>query len=130
MKKDIEIPLVKNVTIALCQIPGEGWEVRIVNANEVRIDNVLVTSKGYGKLNNKDVKTSTLRHFVGDINAASSALVEPIKEDLFQLTNEYWVTYYIKGTIYDKKFIFVKGSIKSDHLTYNEILKTKAIVHS
>ena len=71
----------------------------------------MISSKGYGEKDGKQVKTSVLRHFVGDMEANSFARVEAIDPEVFGLTNEYWLSYYIGSTIYDKKFIFLPESI-------------------
>jgi hypothetical protein len=41
----------------------------------------------------------------------SYSLVEPIMDSLFGINNEYWLSFYLNGNIYDKKYVFVPESI-------------------
>lgn len=115
MLKDIKDPVSEGVTVAaIYELSKDGemvWNVYVLNYKDVSIDGVLVTSKGYGELNGKDVETSTLRHFVKEIPAQSVARIEPLQEDVFALTNEYFVTYYEGNTLFERKFIFESYSI-------------------
>ena len=134
MKKDIKTPLVKNVTVAIIKKTNEHnvdeWSVYLINQNNFNIENALVASTGYGETTSEVQKTSTLRHFLDTVNANSAKLIEPINEDIFHLNNEYWVSYYVDGTLFDKKFIFLPDSIKDENLTYIKELDTKGILHS
>jgi hypothetical protein len=129
MKKDIDIPEVKNVTIAVVREDGE-WKVFLINNNDVPIENTLVSSTGYGEKDGEQQKTSTLRHFLETVPARSSMVIESINEDVFHLNNEYWVSYYISNQIYDKKFVFVPDSIKEENLTYIKELEMEGVLHS
>jgi len=77
MIKDIKVPEVKNVTLAVARIksPGESdnWKVYLINNNEVAIENTLVASKGYGEKDGEEQRTSILRHFLATIEANSTA---------------------------------------------------------
>jgi hypothetical protein len=115
MLKDIKDPVSEGVTVAaVYELSTEGemvWNVYVLNYKDITIDGVLVTSKGYGELNGKEVETSTLRHFVKEIPAQSAARIEPLQEDVFALTNEYFVTYYEGNTLFERKFVFESYSI-------------------
>ena len=120
MKKDLPENIVEDVAMSVVLI-GEtpevkSWTVYLVNLKDVEINNVLISSKGYGEKDGKPVKTSVLRHFLGDIKAQSFSGVEAIDPEVFGLTNEYWLSYYVNGTIYDKKFIFLPESIVDENL--------------
>lgn len=134
MKKDIKKPEVKNVTVAIAKKTNElnvdEWSVYLINQNNFKIENTLVASTGYGETAGEIQKTSTLRHSLQTIEAHSAVLIEPINEDIFHLNNEYWVSYYVDDTLYDKKFIFLPDSIKDENLTYIKELDTKGILHS
>ncbi|HMJ69551.1 MAG TPA: hypothetical protein VK508_11665 [Cyclobacteriaceae bacterium] len=134
MKKDIEIPEVRNVTVAVVRektlFETYDWKVYLINNNNVQIENTLVSSTGYGEKDGKQQRTSTLRHFLETVPAKSSALVEPIDENVFHLNNEYWVSYYIGSDIYDKKFVFVPETITEENLTYIKELEMEGIMHS
>ena len=89
----------------------KSWKVYLVNLKKVAIENVLVSSNGYGPYQGEDVKTSVLRHFLGDIPPLSFKVIESIQEDLFSINNEFLLSYYIGNTIYDKKYVFVTESV-------------------
>ena len=95
---------------------AKHWNVYLINLKDEPIETVLVSSKGYGEKDSVSVKTSILRHSIGDIAPKDYALIELIDEQVFGLANEYWLSYYIKGQIYDKKFVFVPESIVESNL--------------
>lgn len=134
MKKDIEIPEVRNVTIAVARektlFETYDWKVFLINNNGFQLENTLVSSTGYGEKDGKRQKTSTLRHFLETVPAKGTALVEPIDENVFHLNNEYWVSYYVGGQIYDKKFVFVPETINEENLIYIKELEMEGILHS
>ena len=131
MKKDIHIPKVEDIGVAIIKDTDEGgeiWNVCLINYKKEPINNVLISSKGYGTVDQKKVNTSTLRHFFEAIERESYQLIEPISQEVFGLTNEYFVTFYIDNVIYDKKFIFVPGAIKSEYLTLVKIIQKEGIL--
>jgi hypothetical protein len=70
MKKDIHIPKVKEVALAVIE-DGEDWIAYIINMNNFPIKNTLISSKGYGKVNNEQKKTTSFSHFLGTIDQKS-----------------------------------------------------------
>ncbi len=115
MKKDLPENTVQDVAIAIAlendAIEGKSWRVYVLNLKKIDLKDVLVSSKGYGEHKGEQVKTSVLRHFIGDLAANKAALIEPIDDRLFGLNNEFWLSYYVDGVIYDKKFIFLPESV-------------------
>lgn len=134
MIKDIQIPEVKNVTLAVARKKSIGesdeWKVYIINKNDFPIENTLVASKGYGEKDGKEQKTSILRHFLETVPPHSSVLIEPIDPAVFHLNNEYWVSYYIGKQIFDKRFVFVPDAIREDNLTFIKELDMEGVLHS
>jgi hypothetical protein len=131
--RDIDIPEVRNVTIAIAKVSSvetPEWQVFLINNNNFPIENTLVSSKGYGERNGEQQTTSTLRHFLETVPAASVALVEPIDPSVFHLTNEYWVSYYIGREIFDKRFVFVPDAITEENLIYIKELDMNGVLHS
>lgn len=120
MKADLPENTVEDIAMAvvlMSETPEvKNWTVYLINLKNEPITNVLISSKGYGEKDGKQVKTSVLRHFIGDMNAQSFSGVEAIDPEVFGLTNEYWLSYYIGSTIYDKKFIFLPESIIDTNL--------------
>jgi hypothetical protein len=88
-------------------VESKVWYVYLINLKNEPIENVLITSKGYGEKNGEQVKTSVLSHMIPVVDSKGYKLIEPIDEQTFGLNNEYWLSYYIGQDIYDKKFIFL-----------------------
>src|SRR5882672_11846166 len=133
MGKDIEIPPVQNVTLAIVKegLPGlPEWKVYLINNNEFPIDNTLVASLGYGEKAGEKQKTSILRHFLETVPAKGHAMIEPIDPAVFHLNNEYWVSYYIGTQIYDKRFVFVPDTICDANLIFIKELEMEGVLHS
>ena len=134
MKKDIEIPEVKSVTVAITRekniLNQDEWRVYLINNNPFAIENTLVARKGYGEKEGETQRTSTLRHFLETVPANGAVLVEPLDEKLFHLNNEYWVSYYIGNQIYDRRFVFVPDSISEANLTFIKELNKEGVLHS
>lgn len=132
MKKDLPENIVEDISVAVV-LEGEtpavkNWIVYLINEKNVQLNNVLVSSKGYGEKDGKPVKTTTLRHFIGDVEGKTSAKIEAIDEEVFGLTNEYWLSYYINGTIYDKKYIFLPESIVDENLSKVPIVNKPGVL--
>lgn len=133
MKKDILFPKVEGVFIAITQKIVENdekiFEVYLINKNQYPLQNVFVTSNGYGVLDTNEVKTSTLRHFLGDIEADSALLIEPLDGSVLAINNEYWLSFFHNNQLFDKKYIFIAGSFIEEHLVYLPELKLKGLLH-
>jgi hypothetical protein len=133
MKKDIVIPEVKNVTLAIARNKSgaeRDWRVYLINNNDFPIENTLVASKGYGEKDGVKQETSILRHFLETVPARSAALIEPIDPAVFHLNNEYWVSYYVGRDIYDKKFVFVPDAIREENISFIRELEMEGVLHS
>lgn len=132
MLKDLPQNTVEDVAIAVA-LESESpeskiWYVYLINLKNQDIENVLVTARGYGYKNGEEVKTSTLRHAFPKVIARSFTLIEPIAEETFGLANEYWLSYYINGQIYDKKFIFLPESIVESNFIRLPILNKPGVM--
>ncbi|UTW65418.1 hypothetical protein KFE94_12225 [bacterium SCSIO 12643] len=133
MKKDIQIPEVKNVYVAAVNEVNEYdeqvWNVYIINDQNEMIEGVMVTSKGYlvqpGKQN---TNTSVLRHVIGNIPAKTAAKIEPITPEVFHLNNEYWVTFFSGNQLMEKKYVFGAYTITEELMEYVPVLEKKAVV--
>lgn len=134
MKKDIEIPRVENVTLAVAReknlLDQYEWKVYLINNNSFPIENTLVASKGYGEKNGETQRTSTLRHFLDIVPAQGTAVIEPIDPSVFHMNNEYWVSYYVDTQIYDKKFVFVPDTICDANIILVKELQLEGVLHS
>ena len=112
MKKDIEIPEVKDVFVAVVhewndEFLSKDWNAYIINNRETAIDMVLIVSKGY----DNEVKTSVMRHGIGKVAGKSYAKIELMQEDVLRLNNEFYVTFFADDKLYEKKYLFRKNTI-------------------
>lgn len=126
MKKDIPVIKVEDLAIAIVPPvdssladPNELWDVYIINLHEEKIRSVIVAARGYGELNGVPRETSTLRFFWEEIAPLDIHLIEPIQAALFQLANEYWVSFSLNDYLFDKKYVFVQGAV--DEMNFTEI---------
>jgi hypothetical protein len=138
MKEHITFDPVEGVSIAI--VPDEAtereggtsvWQVYLLNHNPYPLSNVIVSSNGYGiQSNGENVRTSTLRHVILEVEPQTAVAIEPIDPALFHLNNQYWVSYYRGSQIFDKKFIFVPDSIVAANLIHIALLDREGVLHS
>ena len=132
MRKDIHAPKVEGVAMAVVrETDPEGepaWYVYLINQREEELENVLVSSRGYGELGGEARKTSEMRHFLDKLGPKSWARIERIVEDVFGLNNQYWISFYLNGQIYDKKYIFLPESIHEEHFTHLPLMDKRGVM--
>lgn len=134
MREELKGPVVENVGVAVIQIENELkeklYEVYLLNLKEEIIEGIIITSKGYGEnaVTGEKVKTSTLRHSLEVLLPNEAAKIEPIMEDVFGIANEFWVSFWIEDTMYDKKFVFVPESISEKNMKIIPVLGEKGVM--
>lgn len=131
MIKDIEFKKVKDIAVAVApthEEEEEVWKVYLVNLKDNPISGVLVNSKGYGTLEGKNVKTSSLRQFFDRIEGNDYVTLEILPEKLKSLSNQFWVSFWYNGFLYDKKFVFVTESIIENNFTNIPVLNKKGVM--
>jgi hypothetical protein len=125
MKEDILGPKVENVELALVELPIEGGDpeyvVFLINNRDDIMEGIIVASTGYGtdSQTGEKIQTSTLRKGIEVMLPGEAARIEPIMPELFRLSNEFWVSFWVNETMYDKRFVFEARTIdpaKFDHL--------------
>ncbi len=129
MKKDIEIPLAENIQILAAKewdkdFLAQTWNVYLINNREDFIETVLVMSRG----NKEDKKTTTLRHGLGDLPPHTAAKVEYISEDVFGFTNEYLVTFFAEGKLFDRNFFFDPESISEEKASFIDLMGQDCVI--
>lgn len=135
MKKDIDIPKVEGISVAVVkewneEKTQEVFNVYLINLKKTGISNALVTSKGYGenKMTGEKINTSVLRHFIGDVDSSDYAKIEPIIEEVFGLNNEYWVSFFQGKQMFDKKFIFLAETITDENMINVPVINKRGVV--
>lgn len=108
MKKDINFPKVTDVNIAVGKTIDEkgesDWYVYIINHKPTDLNNLMVVSCAKENKDGSGRKTSTLRHLIEGLGAASFAKVERIDPVVFSFYNEFWLSFYIGKELFDHKF--------------------------
>jgi hypothetical protein len=132
MRKDIHPPKVEGIAMAVVREPDEdgddAWFVYLINTNNKAIENVLVSSRGYGEIQGESRKTSELRHHLDVLGPKSWAKIERLVEDVFALSNQYWLSFYIGRDLHDKKYIFLAGSIDEENFTTLPLMNKRGVM--
>ncbi|MGG6229521.1 hypothetical protein [Tenacibaculum ascidiaceicola] len=129
MKKDIEIPKVTGVEIAVVLETNEidnkeDWNVYILNKKDVDLEMVVIVSQGFS-----DTKTtSVFRRKIDKLPANSYQKFELMQPELFDLDNRFQVTFFENNRLHDKTFIFQAETIQEGFLRDIEFLGKKGIV--
>lgn len=129
MKKDIDIPEVHNLFLAISQEYNEAFKSNdhyayLINKKDVDLDMVLIVSKGI----DEKKETSVMRHKIEKLPAQSYAKVELMLEDILSLNNHFKVTFFENNQIFEKEFILKKNSIKEGSLRHIAILNKRGLI--
>lgn len=129
MKKDIEIPVAKDVHVAVVrewndEFLSKDWNAYLINNRANGIEMTIVVSKGF----DDDTKTSTMRHGIGVVEAKSFKKIEFLQDEVLALNNEFFVTFFAENKLFEKRFLFPKHSISEKHLTNIPIIDKEGIL--
>jgi len=131
LKKDIHIPEVKDVYIAVVQEYNEtykvlDWNAYIINNKSVCLDMVIIVTKGYSK----DKITTTFRKKIDALPAKSFAKIEMIQEDVLSMNNVFNVSFFEDNKINEKRFEFQKNTISESFLDDIPLMRLKGVLKS
>lgn len=129
MKKDIDIPEVKDVYVAAVLEFNEDykthdWNVYLINDGNLPIETVLIVAQGYDE---KDM-TAPFRKTITIVPAKGFAKIEFIEERVFKLDNFFSTTYFIGSTMYDKRFELPRYSIKKENEVALPVMGKKGVL--
>jgi hypothetical protein len=129
LKKDIDIPKVKDVYVAAVFELNEDynthdWNIYIINDTKAPIETVLIIAQGY----TEKKMTTAMRKTVAMIPAKGFAKIEYIDESVFCLDNFFTITYFLENKMYDKRFEFPRNTIKEDKMTSIPVMSQKGIL--
>ena len=129
MKKDIYIPKVENVHVAVVYeyndiYKSNDWNAYIINDKEVDLEMVLIVTRGYSETK----ETSTMRHKLDRLPAKSFAKIELMQEAVLQLNNEFKVTFFENNTLLDKTYLFRKNTINIKALQTMPLMNKKGVL--
>ncbi|PQJ81009.1 hypothetical protein [Polaribacter porphyrae] len=129
MKKDIKIPEVTNVEMAVVYeynaiYKTDDWNVYIINNKEIGLEMMVIVSQGFSKTKT----TSLLRKKLEKLPANSFAKIELIQPELFKLNNRFQVTFFTGNTLFEKTFIFEANSVKEGALRMIPEIKKRGVL--
>lgn len=129
MKKDIKIPSVKNLYLAIVQeynkiFKTNDYYAYLINKKDIDLEMVLIVSQGY----DNDKRTSQMRHKIENLPAKSIAKIELIQEEVLQLNNVFKVTFFENNKMFEKNFILEKNTLKESNLRIIKQLNKKGIL--
>ena len=131
MKKDIQIPEVSDVFMAIVKEYNEDfqcddWNAYIINNKNIPLEMVLIVSKGDEETTK--LKTSVLRKKIEKLPANSYAKVEYINPAVLRLNNSFEVTFFEGNQMFDKTYTFKKGTVKEGALRMIPLLKKEGVL--
>lgn len=129
MKKDIDIPQVKDVYVAAVfelndDYNTHDWNIYLINDGEAPIETVLIVAQGYDE---KDM-TAPMRKTIQMIPAKGYAKLEYIDESVFKLDNFFTITYFMENKMYDKRFELPRFSITEDNAVALPVIAKKGVL--
>ena len=129
MKKDIHIPKVEDVYIAIVNeyndiYKTQDWNAYIINDKDVDLEMVLIVTSGY----NKDKMTSIFRKKLEVLPKKSFAKIELMQEDLFTLNNQFKVTFFENNKMFDKTYTFRKNTVNLKALQSLPLMKARGVL--
>ena len=129
MKKDIKIPVVKDVFVAVVQekhmeYQTLDWNAYLINNTDQDLDTVLIVSSGY----NATKRTPVMRHQLKQLPSRSFAKIEYMQDAVLELNNEFKVTYFSGNQMFDKTYVFRKNTINERALQAIPLMNTKGIL--
>ncbi len=129
MKKDIQIPAVENVVMAVTEEYNEIFKttdhyVYLINKKDIQLEMVLILSIG----SDEALKTSTMRHKIEQLPAQSFAKIELLQEEILAVSNHFKVSFFENNRMFEKEFILKKNAFKEGALRHINILNKRGII--
>jgi len=129
MKKDIQIPKVENVYIAVVNeyndiYKTQDWNAYIINYKNVDLEMVIIVTSGYSE----DKTTSVFRKKIDVLPKKSYAKIELMQEELFALNNTFKVSFFEGNQMFDKTYLFRKNTINLKALQTIPLMDAKGVL--
>ena len=131
MKKDILIPKVKGISLAVVHeynntYNSYDWNAYIINERSIDLEMVIIVTKGYSETK----KTATFRKKIDVLPAKSFAKIELLLEDVLSINNRFDVSFFEDNTLYEKSFEFRKNTINEKALQQIPLINLKGVLKS
>jgi hypothetical protein len=129
LKKDIKIPEVKDVHVAVVQEEHPeyktlDWNAYIINNGDADLETVLIVSQGY-----TDKKmTPLMRHTITLLPARSYAKIEYLQDKVLELNNEFKITFFEGNQMFDKTYLFRKNTINKKALQILPLMQLRGVL--
>lgn len=129
MRKDIDIPEVKDVYVAAVlefnkDFNTDDWNAYIINDGDMVLETVLIVSQGY---NDKE-RTAPMRHTIKLLPAKSYAKIEFLEDSILKLDNFFTITYFVGNKLYDKRFELPSNSVIEDNSVALPVMNKKGVL--
>ncbi|WP_452602853.1 hypothetical protein [Pontimicrobium sp. MEBiC06410] len=129
MKKDIDIPKVEDVYIAVVNeyndiYKTQDWNAYIINDKTEDLDIIIIVTNGYSE----DKITSTFRKKLDKLPAKSYAKIELMQEELFALNNQFKVSFFQGNKMFDKTYLFRKNTINLKALQPIPLMEARGVL--
>lgn len=133
MKKDIEIPVVKNIELVIIkeyseEFLADSWYAYLFNNSEEEMEAILVVSQAIGEIDGEIRGTSQFRHAFKSIPPKGNVRVELVDPSVFKLSNTFMVTFFQGGKLYDKNYTFLADTLGDKHLATLPFTTKKGII--
>ena len=131
MKKDILIPKVKGISLAVVHeynntYNSYDWNAYIINERSIDLEMVIIVTKGYSETK----KTATFRKKIDVLPAKSFAKIEMLLENVLSINNRFNVSFFEGNTLYEKSFEFKKNTINEKALQQIPLINLKGVLKS
>ncbi len=129
MRKDIDIPEVKDIYIAAVHEFNEkynttDWNAYIINDGKEPLEMVLIIVQGY----DSEDRTTHMRHKIDVLPAKGYAKIEFMEDSVLKLNNFFSVTYFLNNKMYERRWEFPANSIVSDNAVDLAVMAKKGIL--
>jgi hypothetical protein len=132
MRKDIVIPKVEHVYVVAIQewnddFMENSWYAYLVNDTDALLEMAICVSRAFGKLNGEERKTGMFRHMFNEVQPNSAVKLELLENNVLELNNEFSLSFFKNGTMFDKKYLFRANTINIHATQELEILNKKGV---
>jgi hypothetical protein len=129
MRKDIDIPKVKDVYVAAVlefnkDFKTHDWNIYLINDGLKAIETVLIVAQGYDEVD----MTSPMRKSIEIIPAKGFAKIEFIDESVFKLDNFFTITYFEGEKMFDKRYELPRNTIMEDNAVDLPVLSKRGVL--
>ena len=106
----------------------QAFEVYLINKKNRVIRNIIICSKSYGEWEGKKIETATTRYFLDYLGNENAQKFEIMESNLAKVANEYWISFSLDNYLYDRKIVFVQGSIDQMNFSFVPYVEQKGVI--